>query len=221
MDNEYYDDMFEREQTKVEQKTNEYMEFLREAVRQEVKDELQTLRAEVETLREFKRTVRANEAKFAEEKRSLERDIRNARLRELFGDYIVEAWRVKRVFSERPKCDKCNEGRMIEFISPRGKRMTEWCECAEKDMHYEVDTAELVKVENCRLSDGGTKCFRKYFLPTADDELSATNDVYDGTSFEDISFYAATSKIFLDEQKCRDFCDYLNKKTQEWNKDEI
>lgn len=224
---EYGDDIFDFEGTEIEQKTNEYMDFLRGTARKEIMQELQELRAEVTTLREFKRTVLANEREFAKEKKnlerefakkkeSLERDVKNARLRELFGEYIIDAWRVKRIFTARPKCDKCNEERMIEFISPRGKLMTEFCACAEKDVHYEVATAELAKIENCRLTNGETEWRRKYFLTGEGDSLCAVNTVYDGKPFEDM-WYAATQVIFLDEQKCKEFCDYLNKKSEEWD----
>lgn len=227
--NNYYDDEF-YEPSEAEAKMQEITDMLKESVKQEIKSELEWLRSENAELRQYKEKQRENDAELARalrelkaEKEKLERDVKKARIRELFGDDIVSAWVVKRVYSQKPKCDKCNSERKIEFLSPRGKKCKEDCECSECTVSYVPQKTELIQIKT-DTEWGDVKWKRVYYsAPTIwhdgteiEDSVQHVSRVYTGESFADIGdSYRATGTVFLDETKCKEFCDYLNNKVKE------
>ena len=227
----YYDDDF-YEPSEAEAKLREIADMLKGAVKQEIKDELEWLRREKAELQRFKDKQRENDAELAQafrelraEREKLERTVKQARIRELLGEYIVAAWVVQRVYTEKPKCDKCNERREIVYYSPRGKEHCESCECAEKTVSYRVQATELVEIETIK-KFGELEWSRVYYTaPTIwedgkehEESIERTRNVYDGKPFEEISDYWCTNVVFLDESKCQEFCDYLNNKEREKSK---
>lgn len=227
MDYEEYDEYFEP--SELDERMREIAETLKESVKAEIKQELETLRAENERLREYERMAHENDIRLAaelnkldQERTGLRKSVRNARLRELFGDYITTAWCVQRIYTKKPKCDKCNAEREIEYKSPRGKTMYEPCECSDAEIHYEVKPTELISVERTDRW-GETKYNRTYFTAGAiwadgsviENSIERTNDVYNDEPLEELKPYYAMRYIFLDESKCKEFCEYLNSKEKE------
>ena len=229
-DGEYY------EPSEAEAKMREITDMLKGAVKQEIKDELERLRKENAELRQYKDKFQENNEKVGQELRNLrfereklERTVKQARIRELLGEYIVAGWVVQRVYNEKPKCDKCNERRELVYFSPRGKEMRESCECSETTVSYRVQTTELIGIETHK-EWGSIKWRRTYYTaPTIwkdgsefEDSIERISRVYsDETNekFEDIdNSYVATKIVFLNEAKCQEFCDYLNNKEKEKEK---
>lgn len=220
-DGEYY------EPSEAEAKMQEITDMLKGAVKQEIKDELERLRKENAELRQYKDKFQENNEKVGQElrnlrfeKEKLERTVKQARIRELLGEYIVAGWVVQRVYSEKPKCDKCNEKRELVYYSPRGKEMRESCECSESTLSYRVQTTELIRVEIRKEWDSIKWCRTYFTAPTiwkdgkeVEDSIERTSHVYNDEAFEKIAeSYLATRYVFLDEEKCKEFCEYLNKK---------
>ena len=58
-------------------------------------------------------------------------EARKMRLDELLAALDEHLYRVTQVGVERPKCDKCDEDRKLHYVTPRGRKSTEWCECSE------------------------------------------------------------------------------------------
>lgn len=227
----YYEDEF-YEPSEAEAKMQEITDMLKESVKQEIKSELERLREENAELRQYKEKQRENDAELARAlrelkagKEKLERDVKKARIRELFGDHIVSAWVVQRIYSQKPKCNKCNSERKIEFLSPRGKKCKEDCECSECMVSYVPQKTELIEFKTSdEWSDVKWRCVY-YSAPTIwydgteiEDSVHRLSNVYAGEPFSDIGeSYRATQTVFLDEAKCREFCDYLNNKEKEKN----
>lgn len=222
-DDEFY------EPSEAEAKLREITDMLKGAVRQEVKDELERLRRENAELQQYKDKQEENDARLAQaldefkaEKEKIERTVKRARIRELLGEYIVGGWVVQRVYTEKPKCDKCNEKREIVYYTPRGKERRESCECAEATLSYRVQTTELIEIETMK-SFGELKWLRVYYTaPTiwkdgreGEESIERTSKVYDGKPFDEIADYWCTSIVFFDEAKAQEFCDYLNNKERE------
>lgn len=222
-DDEYFDLSI------AETKMREITDMLKTAVRQDIKNEIERLREENAELQQYKDKFRENNEKVGQELRNLrfererlERTVKQARIRELLGEYIVAGWVVQRVYTEKPKCDKCNERREIVYYSPRGKEQRESCECATSTLSYKVQTTELIEIET-RKNFGELEWLRFYYTaPTIyedgkerDESIERTRRVYDGKPFDEISDYWSTFVVFLDEAKCQEFCDYLNNKERE------
>ena len=66
-------------------------------------------------------------------------EARKMRLDELLAALDERLYRVTRTGVERPKCDKCYEDRKLHYVTPRGRKSTEWCECSEKDYYWTVE----------------------------------------------------------------------------------
>lgn len=222
-DEEYF------EPSETHMKMREIIGMLKTTAKQEIKDELERLRRENAELQQYKDKFRENNEKVGQELRNLrfererlERTVKQARIRELLGEYIVAGWVVQRVYTEKPKCDKCNERREIVYYSPRGKEQRESCECATSTLSYKVQTTELIEIET-RKKFGELEWLRVYYTtPTIyedgkerEESIERTSRVYDGKPFNEISDYWSTSVVFLDEAKCQEFCDYLNNKERE------
>ena len=60
-------------------------------------------------------------------------EARKMRLDELLAALDEHLYRVIQAGVERPKCDKCDEDRKLHYVTPRGRKSTEWCECSERD----------------------------------------------------------------------------------------
>lgn len=213
----------------VEEKLNEIKSILKEAVREDLLTELATLRKENERLREYERTADANDAKLAKElqklaseRKKLEKNVKNMRIRELFGDFISTAWCVQTIYNEKPKCDKCNDKRQLEYKTPRGVTMHENCECSEKLIHYEPKQTELIEIQSCERF-GENEIIRTYYTAgtlgttgkVIEDSVQRTSLVYNGRPFKELKGYNKSCCIFLDKAKCEEYCDYLNNKEKE------
>lgn len=209
-------------------------------LKEEIKTELEHLRKENEELRPYKddhdrlqrelRTVQANCKRRVDE---AEQKARNAALDELFGDCIVDAWKVGREYIKGPKCDKCDENRKLHYTSPRGKAMTEDCECAESTVHYFPKPAIMarfklhpkVPVKNQDEPNAYSRPVYRWYTTEYETIEDGTEFVVDSdyesgshrfadrtdTPFEKLNEW---SEVFTSKERCQEFCDYLTTKNK-------
>lgn len=221
------------DESEAENVANDVIEMMKTAVREDIIVELTTLRAENERLREYEKLAYECDKKLADElqkleneRKTLESKVKNMRIRELFGDYISTAWCVQRVYTDKPKCDKCNADRMIEYTTPRGKEQSELCECGEKLITYIVQPTDLMAIETELKWDERIYTLAYYTAGAIwsdgeriEESVKRTSAVYEdifaGKTFDEIPGYYYCELIFLDKTKCEEFCEYLNKKEQE------
>ncbi len=223
---DYYDDYYEP--SAAEEAMDEITNILKQSIKKEIMDELEKLRKENAELREFRDEKRNYEYKLAELKRDCERKIEEAekqakktRIHELLGDNITVGYAVH-IHNERPpKCDKCDHNRRVKFISPLGREMSEDCTCAKYTTTYSVEEVELVKFVISK--QGGwpdkerlvkyyqhAKC--TYNDQETYNEYDDISDIYKDEPFEKVNRYRT---VFLDKDKCQEYCDWLNEQKKE------
>ena len=185
----YYDCDFYEEPSEFDMQVEEFKSSLASSVRKEFLDEMATLKKENEELREF----RVNKKKY-------ERDLRT---------FSVIGYRASPEYKQGSKCDRCDDYRRFHFVSPMGRNMTEECSCAKKICTYSPKEVKLLRFY------AGKEIVDTYFEQVERDEdydsYSLCTQIYDKTKkpFEDINWFYT---VFLREEDCQKYCDWLNKK---------
>lgn len=174
-------------------------------------------------------------------KRKIEAADYNAKqmlMRDLFAENKLTAWTAGHRWIEEPKCDKCDIHREIHFKSPSGKDLTEKCSCANATSMYEPEETYLVRFRvdmNAKVKDQFSAYtydhpLYRYYAPTSHHVAASLNEakvefIWDhdseygcsryaddeNTPFADLNRYSA---IFLDYNRCKSYCDYLNDKNK-------
>jgi hypothetical protein len=211
-----YEDYFTEECYEfVSQKLEEIKAFALSNIRKEHVDKMDKLIAENKELREFRDRKEEIENEYSLIVANLEEETRNAkslakkaRLKELFGDNFVEAWGTEIEYIIKPKCDKCDENRLINFKSPTGRELSEPCECDKKTQIYKPLRLELVKIEEY-LSDSGYY-YAHYKGSNTNGERILAVYAYRGQAFEGV----CSDTYFLDKETCQAYCDWKNNKNK-------
>lgn len=226
----YYDyEDYWAEPSEFEMQVEEFKDSLRKAVKDEIKDKIASLEKELAELQEFRdekdKIVQEYEAKIREVKREADATMRaakeseekwkKARLYQLLGDYLTVGWKVGCSWEYGEKCDKCDDNRKIHFTSPQGNKHTEDCKCAKRYYRYFPKEATLskiyVKKKDFRYDDKGeTDFYNRYYTVKDDDDYDryeSTNTVYPSSDidYEKVNAYSA---VFLNEEDCKQFCDW-------------
>ena len=222
----YYDSWFEEnwcEEPREEEMA--LIEAIKENVKQDIKQEMERLRKENAELQQYKqerqeveRIKNFYESRLQTEVEAYKRELRTAKIKELFGDYIVIGWGVKQKITLPPKCDKCGEGRYIHFKSPSGRDLKEPCQCAKGKKEYLPLDLHLIRIRQDNLFNGKRRIWN-YYAPSvhdSDDYRDVFDWVYKGEPFEKINEW---NVVFLDKETCEKYCEW--KTEQEAKKNEI
>lgn len=137
------------EPSEFEQEVDSFKEALRKAVKQEITDELNGLRATVkeqgEKLTNLTALESAAEQKRIEYEQKLERTerfavdkVRKEGIRKLLDVLAEPRYRIDTERRPQPKCSKCNEDRKLKYTTPRGRIAYEPCECAATTLVWVV-----------------------------------------------------------------------------------
>ena len=202
-------------------------------LKEEVKAELEALRKENEELRPYKLERDRMRADFTRAKQEYERRIKEAECKaketafeELFNEHLVEAWKVNRKPIYPPKCTKCDDKRQIHFKSPRGKEMTEPCECNTYTIAFEPVPALMTRFKvNPKATPANQErsgCFDKpvYYWYTTRDNIIRKDTEFQLSDFSDIGVARPAEQkpfkdcneywsVFTSLERCQEFCDYL------------
>lgn len=217
----YYDSWFEEnwcEEPREEETA--LIEAIKESVRQDIKSEMERLRKENAELQQYKQERQEvenikkwYESRLQTEVEAYKRTLRQGKIKELFGDYIGTAWGVGRNTILPPKCNKCDEKRLIHFKSPSGKELTEPCDCAFGKKVYKP--IELTLVGFYKYRDE----IIRYFIDrdhTSENDWEfedATSNIYDGkTPFGDLICWRI---VFLDKETCERYCAWKTEREAE------
>lgn len=211
----YYDDDFYTEPCEFDVEIESFKEALSKAIQQKFLDEMDELREENTSLREFRdnkaryeRELRAIKDEYQRKMQDAERQAHSKKLKDLLSTFAVVGYRAKPEYKKRPKCGQCDDNRKIHFVSPMGRKMTEDCSCAKSICTYSPKEVRLLKFY------AGKEISDTYFEQTEDrdyDIYSLNAQIYDKNRkpFEDINYY---STVFLQEDDCQQFCDWLNER---------
>lgn len=213
----YYDEDFYAEPCEFEEQIEEFKTALAASVRQKFLDELDALRKENESLREFRDKKKTYELELAQAKAQYEEKMRDAesnanrkRLKDLLALFSVTGYRVRADYKQGPKCDKCDDRRKIHYISPAGRKMIEDCTCAVRTAIYFPKEVPLVSFyASDKLSD---VYFEREDKDMDYDRYDMRADLYDKDKelpFEKINSYRV---VFLKKEDCQRYCDWLNEK---------
>lgn len=199
------------------------IDAIKNSVRDDIKQEMERLRKENAELQQYKQERQEvenikkwYESRLQTEVEAYKRELRTAKIKELFGDYIVIGWGVKQKIILPPKCDKCDEGRYIHFKSPSGKDLREPCQCAKGKKEYAPYDLHLIRINQGDPFNGERRTFN-YYAPKAHDS-NAYRDVFDYVykeePFEKINEW---NVVFLNKEDCEKYCTW--KTEQEAEKD--
>ena len=200
----------------------EMKDALKESVRQEVKDEIESLRKKVAELTDVQknwseklRELDDEKYKYKEAARNAQREANKTKLTELMESIEHEAWTVKGNYEYvRPKCNKCDKDRKIHFKSPSGRDMTEDCECAKRKYIYYVKPLKLYKINQRIKSTGRPDDVWLYyalhesggFFPGEKDEELELINIKLGETQRRERYHS----YFLNEEDAQQYCDELN-----------
>lgn len=208
----YYDEWFEEnwcEEPREEETA--LIEAIKEGVRQDIKTEMERLRKENAELQQYKKerqevesVKKWYESRLQTEVEAYKRTLRQGKIKEFFRDYIETGWGVGCNTILPPKCNKCDEKRLVHFKSPRGKEFTELCDCAFGKMVYKP--IELTLIGFSKYRDEIIRYFidRDHTTENYWEYEDATSNIYDGkTPFEDLN---CRGIVFLDKETCERYC---------------
>ena len=230
----YYDEDYFYEPSENDIVMAEIGDIFKKMVKKEILDELEALRAENAELSQFRDERKNYEAKIREAEykskvaiEKAQREAKSARIHNIFGEMLTVGYMIAQNNKRRQKCDKCNEERRIEYTTPLGKTAYETCDCNGYDYFYEVKEVEMVKF-SIRKRDGYDRDERvvRYFSHasnTYDDKMDE-NDyervtwVYNNESFEELANKNYYGVVFLNKDKCQEYCDWRNEQLKEKNK---
>lgn len=139
-----------REPTEFEQEVDSFKEALRKSVKQEITDEIESLRATVKEQAEKLKNLNALEAEARAEKnayewkltraeREAEDKVRKEGIRKLMDVLAEPRYRIGTKRVPQPKCQKCDENRRLEYTTPRDRVAYEPCECSVTTLVWTVE----------------------------------------------------------------------------------
>jgi DNA gyrase/topoisomerase IV subunit A len=220
---DYYENEFYYEPTEFDLQIDEFKKSLMKNVKQEFFDKMEKIQQENIKLQEIKKNWESLKDSYAEKERELAREKENAisearklQLSKLFKDREIVMYKVGYEYVKRPKCNKCNDSRKIEYVSPLGHKMAEDCDCSKSDsvnvpvpwVLYEFRTEntynkELLMWYQELKGNSGDTYFNSY--------SEICKKVYDNSmKYEDIDRYT----FFRNQEDCQKYCDWLNKNSQ-------
>ncbi|RBP89365.1 hypothetical protein DFO70_11112 [Cytobacillus firmus] len=215
----YYEDFYQ-EPSEFDIQVDQFKESLMKSVKEDFLSEMKRLRDENEKLQgvklSFDSIVRDYENKkqqLESEYQTLKRNVRRERLVDLMKDHKVILYKAYSKMKRPPKCNKCDEYRRIEYITPLGKKAKEDCLCSEGKRVYYPHEFMLYEFRLNREKNGLTAWYRQY----RDDEDGFTSDssifvddIYSPKmKFDDLGAY---STFFKTKEECQAYCDYQNSK---------
>lgn len=231
-------DFYEHEDGIWEQECQELIARIKQTALNEAKDEMESTKAELEHLREIKKREREWETEMQQLKRELaiakaeaESKARKARITELFGDNLVNAWGV-RAQDVPVICKACGGTKKQVFYDSLNRRYEVNCKCKEKQ-RFEFIPQRLTLLS---LVDNNGRISRYYrrietdFLGKEKEDKKYVDDwekiwVYDKTADEvtdeELKDKLYWNLVFETEARCQSFCDYRNRKNRErWEKED-
>lgn len=209
---DYLDDYYEPSDFNIAME--EFKQSIIDNVRKELKEKVEKLEHENAELQEVKRNwnelKKEHDDALYELKRkteNVERELARKKAKDLLSKLALIGYMPSIEYHERPKCDKCDEKRKIHFISPMGRKMVEDCDCAKRICVYNPQ-----KVKLQRFSVYDEKIYSVYYKLNENeycDQYTSHNVCSELP--DDLSKLNRYSNVFLTEEDCQKYCDFLNK----------
>lgn len=218
----YYCEDFYHEPSEFDLRIDEFKESLMKSVKEDFIAELEELKKENESLQDVKKNFESIKRDYENKERELEiernnakREVRRELISDILDEYRLIMYQASQVGVEKPKCDKCDKNRRINYKTPLGKDATEYCDCSTKEYTYKPKKHALVELSprnnfydlsafyyEVRNSGG-----KDEYLRLSDYSQHATYIYRDGMGYKDIKRY---STFFKTKEECQKYCDWLN-----------
>lgn len=220
-----YEDDFYYEPSEFDQQVEEFKASLIKSVKEEFLQRMEALEKENAALRKFRdekeafiRDCENRVAKAQREARMAEEKWKTARLHQLLGDSLGTGWKVGYKMEYAPKCDKCDDNRYLHFLSPQGNPCKEICKCAKYTTRYFPQEATLSKmyVRKRNFPPDSVRIDWRNRYYTVDQKRNDDCDVYEvATDVYEPGFVCEKVQnvyraVFLTEEDCQRYCDWLN-----------
>lgn len=208
-----YDEPNYYEPTQADEIINEAKEKLEAILKDSVKQEMKTLNETNNRLIKTIDRIERQNIKLIEENAELIRKAERSKfdaLGLLMGERQIEMWGVGLVYHDLPKCDKCNEKRVIPYVLPSGKPAEEKCSCSIRKGVYEPIKSICYEMKKHSNDKSLMMWFKKY--SEKEDVYTdgrAINNVWNGELYNEITTY---EWLFKTKQEAKSYCDYLNAK---------
>ena len=119
-----------------------------------------------------------------------------------------------------PKCDKCDDKRIIHFTSPTGKKMTEQCSCAKIKCFYTVEDAVVYQSEPENeyryVGYVNVSCFIKTNSSEEEPHLEVCRYLWNGQKdmkyMVEHNYYELLHTHFFNREDCEMACKLLQEK---------
>ena len=222
----WFDEDFYNEPSEFEMQMEEFKESLAKSVKSEILEEMERLRKENKNLQGVKEHFEQIKRDFEKKKRECdmamseaEQKAKRMRVNELMEHFKIFAWGTTWEYLYGPKCDKCNENRVLEITLPSGKIAKDDCECSKSKTKvmlprrvilYEIadrDRGIVAWYKAC-----GKENERYYELDYAS-SIFSERMIKPGTEFNEVEkIENQWGVLFSTVNECRAYCEYLNEK---------
>lgn len=160
----YEPDFYEPEPSEADELIESIKEKLRTEVKQEILDELAKLRktngeltTKVKNLAELERASIIAKGEYEHKAKQAERtaksDAAQLAANELLAVIATPKFTVDSIYTKKPKCDKCDGKRRLNYKTPSGRESYEMCDCNGSDHSYEVVEQMVKTISKDRYKD--------------------------------------------------------------------
>ena len=218
-----YEDFYNEGPSDYELFMNDLKETLKKSIKDEFIKEMDKLRAENKKLQNVKEnfeqikldyTHKEQELKAREQ--DMEKNLARKKIMELatIADMKAQIYYIDDDTAYLPKCDKCDENRLIHFKSPTGKDCTEPCpDCGTTYHKYYVKPVDTMKI----LFPNDPALHRvAYYLRHdrwGESYSYELQDIYRGSAadYDTSSGYKMHHTAFESKELAQEICDRINK----------
>lgn len=218
-----YEDFYNEGPSDYELFMNDLKETLKKSIKDEFIKEMDKLRAENKKLQNVKENFEKIKLDYAHKEQELkareqdmEKNLARKKIMELatIADMKAQIYYIDDDTAYLPKCDKCDENRLIHFKSPTGKDCTEPCpDCGTTYHKYYVKPVDTMKI---LFPNDPAICRVAYYL--RHDRWGETysyglQDIYRGSAadYDASDGYKMHHTAFESKELAQEICDRINK----------
>lgn len=206
-----YDDFY-NEPSEFEQQIDEFKQGLLNAVKEEYKTEMESLRKENSELQDVKKRMKDIEFERRQEKNEVERIRREAvseakktRLDSLLEGMRHTVYTVDYEYENKPKCDKCNDDRNVEYTTPLGRVAHEACLCKKTIKNHFVKEVPAYQI---RLNSQGDALLTGFHDEFRDNSIRIDDIMGSDVKNEDVREW---EPYFNTKERAENYCEWANK----------
>lgn len=207
-----WDEDFYDEPNEFDRQIAEFKVGLMDAVKDDFKAEMENLRKENEELQEVKKRMKDIEFERRQEKNEVERIRREAvdeakkdRLTQLLEGMRHTVYTVDYEYENKPKCDKCNDDRNVEYTTPLGRVAHEACLCKKTIKNHFVKEMQAFRIS---LNSQGDALLTGFYDEFRDESIKIHDIMGSEVKNEDVREW---KPYFETKERAESYCEWANK----------